>query len=88
MKQVPWNKYLLEEFIEIGGLTEEEIEVITTRVKGWSTEKQALELGMSISKVNTIIRRLKVKYDYCQKFSEILPPRMAGAKETYKKRVK
>jgi DNA-binding CsgD family transcriptional regulator len=82
--QVIWTKAILDEFIHIGGLTEEEIDIMRTRVAGWSIEKQAIELGMSRSKVNYLTKRCKIKYDAAQKHSKILPPRKFSAKETYK----
>lgn len=82
-KQVPWNKIILEEFIDIGGLTKDEEMIIRTRVAGWSITEQSIKLNMSVSKVNYIIKRLKVKYDICQKYSLILPPRKKSAQETY-----
>lgn len=45
--------------------------------------EQADMLGMSRSKVNYLIKRLKIKYDNAQKFSVILPPRKFSVKETY-----
>lgn len=82
-KQVPWNKVILEEFISIGGLTKEEEEVMRTRVAGWTITEQSMKLGMSVSKVNFIIKRLKHKYDEAQKYSPILPPRRNSVEETY-----
>lgn len=81
--QVPWNKIILEEFISQAILTQEEEEVMRTRVAGWTITKQAMELGMSVSKVNKITRRLKLKYDLIQKYDPILPPRRYSAEETY-----
>lgn len=49
--QVPWNKIILETFIDEGCLTKDEEIVMRTRVAGWSRTKQAVELGMSISYV-------------------------------------
>ena len=54
-----------------------------TRVAGWSRTKQSMELGMSLSTVDRIIKRLKIKYDNCEKYSPILPPRKFSAEETY-----
>lgn len=82
-KQVPWNKIILEEFISIGGLTKEEEEIMRTRVAGWTVTKQSMELGMSRSKVNFLIKRLKAKYDAVQPYSAILPPRKSSVQETY-----
>lgn len=81
--QVPWNKIILEEFIDIGCLTQTEEMIIRTRVKGWTITKQAQELNMSESSVKRYISILKKKYDKVQKFSPILPPRKNSAEETY-----
>lgn len=80
---MPWNKIILEEFINVGGLTQEEEQIMRTRVAGWTISEQADRLGMSRSKVNFLIKRLKVKYDNAQKYSVILPPRKFSAQETY-----
>lgn len=82
-KQVPWNKIILEEFIRLGCLSEDEEAVMRTRVQGWTVTKQSIELGMSVSKVNFIIKRLKKKYDAVQPYSAILPPRKTSAAEIY-----
>lgn len=84
-KQVPWNKIILEKFIELAALNEEETKIIQTRVAGWTITKQAIEFGMSESKVNKIIARLKVKYDNVQALDPTLPPRKFSAEETYQK---
>lgn len=81
--QVPWNKIIVETFIEEAMLTEEEEWVLRTRVAGWSRTKQAMELKMSVSTVDTIIKRLKKKYDRVQKTNPLLPPRKSSAKETW-----
>lgn len=38
---------------------------------------------MSVSKLDTIISRLRVKYDAVSRYNTILPPRKESAKETY-----
>lgn len=82
-KQVAWNKIILEKFIEIAMLNDEEEAIMRTRVAGWTITKQAMELGMSEAKVSKIIARLKKKYDKVQKYEPLLPPRKSSAKETY-----
>lgn len=82
-KQVPWNKVIFDEFVRLGGLTEEEEQIMRTRMQGWTITKQSMEFHMSVSKVNRIIKRLKVKYDQVQPHSDLLPPRRFSAKETY-----
>ena len=81
--QVLWTTVVLEEFIRLGGLTDEEEEIMRTRMAGWTITRQSMELGMSVSKVNKIINRLKIKYDSVQPYSTILPKRKFSAKETY-----
>lgn len=82
-KQVPWNKIILERFIELAMLDKDEEMIMRTRVAGWSVTKQAMELGMSESTVHRMIKRLKVKYDNVQKYDPILPPRKTSAEETW-----
>lgn len=81
--QVPWNKIILEEFIDVACLTQTEEIIMRTRVKGWTITKQAQELNMSESSIKRYISILKKKYDKAQKFSPILPPRKSSAEETY-----
>ena len=82
-RQVPWNKIILEEFINIGCLTKTEEIIMRTRVQGWSITKQAQELCLSESSVKKTIARLKKKYDECAKYTPILPPRKKSEKELY-----
>lgn len=82
-KQVPWNKFILEAFVNEAMLTQEEEMIMRTRIAGWSRTKQSIELGMSLATIDRIIRRLKVKYDNAQKYNPILPPRKFSAEETY-----
>lgn len=81
--QVPWNKIILEEFIELAALSEIEEQIMRTRVAGWTRSRQADTFGMDMSTLDRIIRRLKRKYDAVQKYSPILPPRKFSAAETY-----
>lgn len=81
--QVPWNKVILEEFIREAILTKDEEWIMRTRVAGWSRTKQAMELGMSVSTVDKIIKRLKQKYDRVAKYDPLLPPRKHSDEETW-----
>lgn len=82
-KQVEWNKIVLEEFIAIGGLTKTEEQIMRTRVAGWTRVEQSMKFGMSIATIDRIISRCKKKYDYCQQYSPLLPPRKRGIKDLY-----
>lgn len=73
--KVIWTKLVLERFIQLANLTEEEEIVIRTRAAGWSRVKQAMELNISISGIDRIISRLRKKYDEVQRLDPILPPR-------------
>ena len=74
--QVPWTKTLLEDFIAEGLLTEDEENIMRTRIAGWSIVKQSMEFGMSTATISRIIKKTKKKYDYLHKqFPERFPER-------------
>ena len=62
-KQILWNKLILEDFINLASLTEDEEHIIRLRVAGYTNEQMALKLGLSRSTVNRYTKRLKQKYD-------------------------
>ena len=74
-KEVEWNNVILEEFMRIAILTDEEELVLLDHVKGRSRVWIHMERHMSLSKVDKIISRLKKKYDSAQEHSDILPKR-------------
>lgn len=80
-KQVPWDKTIVDEFIKQAMLSEDEIAVLETRVKGLTRVQQSIKLGVSVSTIDKIIKRLKIKYDNAQRHSEILPKRLNCVKE-------
>lgn len=82
-KQVPWNSVILEEFIRLALLTEDEEKIMRTRIAGWTRTKQSLEFGMSLSSIDRTINTLKHKYDDVQKYSTVLPLRKRSACELY-----
>lgn len=82
-KQVLWNKTILEEFIRLALLSEEEERIVRTRALGWSRAKQCIEFWMSESTLDRIIKRLKLKYDSVQPYSDILPKRKSKSSELY-----
>lgn len=81
--QVPWNKIILEEFINLALLTKDEEMILRTRIYGWTVREQADRLNMSVSSVNRIIKKIKNKYDTVEKYSAVLPPRKSSEKETF-----
>lgn len=82
-KQVPWNKIILEEFVEQAMLTKDEEIIMRTRIAGWTINQQADKLNVSVSTINRTIQKLKLKYDEVEKYSVILPPRKSSKKELY-----
>lgn len=70
-----WTTPVLEEFIRLGNLTEDEEWVLRTRAKKWPRTKQAMERGFSLATLDRIIHRIKEKYDAVQPYSKILKPR-------------
>lgn len=84
MKQILWTRKLVDTFIKEGMLTEEEKEVLLLRVKGYTISETSELMNISDSKVNRIIRRLKIKYDNLQGTLEELPKRKETTKELYR----
>lgn len=84
MKQILWTKKIIETFIKEGMLTEEEKEVLLLRVKGYTIAETSELMNISDSKVNRIIRRLKIKYDNLRGTIEELPKRKETTKELYR----
>lgn len=75
-RQVPWNAVLLDEFIKLAMLNEEEIYIMKARLKGDSRVKISMDLNVSIPTLDRKISILKKKYDDAQKSSDILPVRV------------
>ena len=75
MKDIIWNKIILDEFIRLAFLTETEENILRTRIAGWSRAHQAIEFNMSISTVDCLIKMINQKYDMVQPYSNILPKR-------------
>ena len=83
MKGVIWTDVIFNEFIKKAMLSDEEIAVLETSIRGWSRVKQSLELNMSLSKIQRIKRRCEAKYDVAQKESNILPERKRSKNELF-----
>ena len=81
--QVIWTRKILDAFIAEAALTSEESEIMETRVAGMTRTQQAFYFNTSVSRIDKIIARLKIKYDAAQKHSSILMPRKNSAFETY-----
>lgn len=75
MKDIIWNRIILDEFIYLAMLTDTEEKILRTRIAGWSRAKQSMEFNMSISTVDCVIKMINQKYDMVQPYSEILPKR-------------
>lgn len=82
-KQVPWNKLIVETFVEEAMLSKDEEWLLRTRVAGWSIIKQAEFMKCSESTVNRMIADLKCKYDNVSKYNPLLPPRKSSKQETW-----
>lgn len=81
--EVPWNKIIVERFVDLAILTKDEEMILRTRVAGWTRTQQSIEFNMSISKVDSLIRTLKYKYDNVQKYDPMLPPRKSSDQERW-----
>lgn len=47
MDKIPWNRVILDEYVSLALLTEEEEKIIRTRAAGWSQVKQCHTFSMS-----------------------------------------
>ena len=63
IRQIPWAKTLLDDFISEALLSEREIKLMHLRIKGASLIKQAQELFVSTATISRMTVRLKEKYD-------------------------
>lgn len=76
-REVLWNKLVLETFIKEGCMTNEQEMVLRLHTSGYSRQKIAMDLNMSLSTVDRHIKRLKILYDSVAKYNPILPPRQS-----------
>ena len=83
MKGIIWTDVIFNEFVKKAMLSDEEIAVLETSIRGWSRVKQSLELNMSLSKIQRIKRRCEAKYDVAQKESDILPERKRSKSDLF-----
>ena len=83
MKGIIWTDVIFNEFVKKAMLSDEEIAVLETSIRGWSRVKQSLELNMSLSKIQRIKRRCEAKYDVAQKESNILPERKRSKSDLF-----
>lgn len=82
-KQVPWNKIIVETFVEEALLSKDEEWILRTRAAGWTITKQAQYMNVSESTINRMIYELKKKYDNVAKYNPLLPPRKHSKVEIY-----
>ena len=75
MKDIVWNKILLEEFLSIATLTEIEEKVLRSKLAGYNISQQADIFNMSVSSINRVLKSIDEKYDDAEKYSFILPSR-------------
>lgn len=82
MKDILWNRIILDEFIRLAMPTELEIQVIKSRMAEQSRVQQSFNMSMSVSTVDAAIKSIRQKYDAVQPYSTILPPRKKNAQKT------
>ena len=74
MNDLLFNSRLLGAMSEHACLTEDEEKVLKAWASGWSIAKTARLCSMDGSTVNRIRKRLRIKYDGIQPYTD-LPPR-------------
>lgn len=83
-KQVPWTRELVESFEREALLSEEEVYILKTRIKGYTITKQASDLHKSEATIQRTVRLLKHKYDVVQaEHPDMFPVRKHSIKELY-----
>ena len=75
MKDIVWNKILLEEFLSIATLTEIEEKVLRSKLAGYTISQQADIFNMSVSSINRVLKSIDEQYDDAENYSFILPSR-------------
>lgn len=75
MKDIIWNKIIIDEFIKLAILTETEEQILRTMASGWSRAKQSMKFCMSERTVDRLIESIRKKYDSVQPYSDVLPKR-------------
>ena len=80
MKDVLWNRIILDEFIRLAMPTEFEIRLIQSRMADQSRVQQSFEFSRSLPRVDAAIKSIRQKYDAVQPYSSILPPRKKSLK--------
>jgi hypothetical protein len=75
MKDILWNKIILDEFIRLAILTDFEEKVLRTQIAGWSRVKQSMEFMVAVETVDKSLKIIRQKYDMVQPFSALLPVR-------------
>jgi DNA-binding CsgD family transcriptional regulator len=75
MKDIRWNKILLEEFLSIATLTDMEEKILRSKLAGYTISQQADIFNMSISSINRALKSIDEKYDDAEQYSLILPAR-------------
>lgn len=75
--QVQWTRTILDAFAEEAMLSDEEYQIMETRIKGWTVTRQAMYFNKSESAIHSIIKNLKIKYDAAQQNRpDVLPERI------------
>ena len=82
--QVPWNERILEDFIRLAYLSDEEAYIMRKRCKGDPVSKISQDLNLSESSIAKRVSLLKKKYDRIQaEYPERFPVRRFSKKETW-----
>lgn len=73
MKKVPWNRVILDEYVSLALLTDEDEKIIRTRAAGWSQTKQCMTFNVSPATLTRRISRMRRKYNMLVPYSDKLP---------------
>ena len=75
MKDIMWDRIMLEEFRKLACITEDEDKILTAWSKGWSIVKMAMTFNIAERTVSRILDSIRAKYDAVEIFTPLLPAR-------------
>lgn len=82
--EVHWTEKICQNFIKKAMLSEDEVYILTSRVKGATVTHQAQHLNKSEATIHRMISKLKKKYDSVQQeFPDDFPKRRNSKQEEY-----
>lgn len=75
MNDIPWNKIILNDFISMACLSDDETAILKDWAAGKSVVSTAMSRNISTRQVDNYRNQIRKKYDAVQIYSPLLPKR-------------